>query len=1067
MSGAPSDAGDNAAPPLSSDQEIAARIGAALHDPFRKVWRGYGTDAWLPVLRALRRGIAAHERAAEELAEGLDGEAAEGVEAGPGGTEPEGAESAGAEPGGTEPDGGANGGQPFGPDSVVQAAARYRRRVVAEVLDPLRAAVRDADHAVRLEAELAEIAKRVAGAVEQLPALARAPISASALERRAGMGFWHGVKRECARALRPLVWRREARDVAVADVARRHLGRVVLPGQLRAFRESQRSRARWLGGVERAWSEWLSAVLRSPEGGAAGGEAGGGGDALPGAAHDLNRRLGALAGSDSSPWGDSAGMDAGQAEGILAATVAVAGTFIADASDVDTAPRRAEEAAADWDRWAAESATRLDICAILLEARRGVDGIRRELASNWGAAVSGIEAALTEIETSLARGRARVERLEGSVAGLVEALQREEGRTVDEIGRIEGTLPDPGRLLEALKDGAERALHRFQEVAERLPEEVVVHGVPRADARMRRPGGEGYAVELREAALQGFDALRAQRIRAAPTPVSEAVGQVRSLVAELREVAAYGFEAAIAEIAEAADPAAVQPTVMVASGLSRARNRVKEARAAVFDALAAAETSADREVDQGMDHLIQRATADRFTGRYLDARSQVVAEAARDQERWRGRLSRATRRLSGSWHALRTRLWPVKRALGIGEDLHTRAELRDRSLAFADEVPARLPVVYRRLFAFEPLTDPRLLAGREDAVEAVASARARWQAERTRSLMVIALSGSGVTSFLNIVAERPGGGQSRTVRRTLGERVRTEAALAARLGNWIGLDGAADLDGLADHILAAPADTLPQQVILEGAEHLHLRVPEGAFLLQRLLAFITRTQPRVFWVLSMSASAWQLAAKRCPASLGDIERITLGGLRPAELKQAVLARHRLSGLPLRYVEPRTGRALLRSRGRGAKRQQLIETEYFQKLHRASLGSIRLALFYWLRSADFGTVEGSLQVRPLESLEPFAGPLDIEHSFALKAILDHCTLTVAEYCEVVRVPVSQGRHMFHGLCDLRVIETVPRTEGGQEPPHSPQGSDGSEPRYRVRPLVSGAVVAHLKSLNIVH
>ena len=542
---------------------------------------------------------------------------------------------------------------------------------------------------------------------------------------------------------------------------------------------------------------------------------------------------------------------------------------------------------------------------------------------------------------------------------------------------------------------------------------------------------------------------------------------MHSQVAELREVAAYGFEAAIAEIEEAADPAAVQPTEMVANGLSRAGNKVDEARTAVFDSLAAAENAADREVGQGMEHLFQRATADRLTGRYLDARSQVVAEAARDHERWRGRLSRAARRLSGSWHALRTRLWPVKRALGIGEDLHTRAELRDRSLAFAEEVPGELPVVYRRLFALEPLTDPRLLAGREDAVEAVTSAWARWQAERARSLVVVAPTGSGVTSFLNIVAERLAGEESRTVRQTLWARLRTEAALAARLGHWLGLDGVADLDELADRVLEAPAGTLPGQVVLEGVEHLHLRVPEGASLVRRLLAFINRTQPQVFWVLSMSASAWQLAAKRCPTSLGDIEQITLDGLRPAELKQAVLARHRLSGLPLRYVEPRTGRSLLRSRGRGVKRQQLIETEYFQKLHRASLGSIRLALFYWLRSADFGTVEGSLQVRPLEALEPFAGPLDIEQSFALKAILDHGTLTVEEYCEVVRVPVPQGRHMFHGLSDLRVIEAVSGTEDGQEATDSPRGSDGSPTRYRVRPLVSGAVVSHLKSLNIVH
>ena len=221
----------------------------------------------------------------------------------------------------------------------------------------------------------------------------------------------------------------------------------------------------------------------------------------------------------------------------------------------------------------------------------------------------------------------------------------------------------------------------------------------------------------------------------------------------------------------------------------------------------------------------------------------------------------------------------------------------------------------------------------------------------------------------------------------------------------------------------------------------------------------------------MSSSAWQLAEKRCPASLADIEQVPLRGLRATELRQAVLARHRLSGLPLHYLEPRTGRNLLRTRRRGLrgsqKHQQLIETDYFQKLHRASLGSIRLALFHWLRSADFGTVEGSLRVRPLEPLEPFAGPLDIDQSFALKAILDHGTLTVDEYSEVVRVPVPRSRHMFHALSDLRVIETAPVPADGVEAAGAPAGSDGSGARYRVRPLVNGAVVAHLKSLNIAH
>ncbi len=1079
---------------LSTDQEIAALISATVHEPFRELWRGYEREAWAPVLAVLDEVVAAHERAMGGLGgvEGTGGAEGAGSATGAQASERTGAVESAGTPGDVETSEGAEG-RVAGEDAG--AGARYRRRVVDDVLGPLRSAVRDARHAVTLEAALAETARQVAGGVDALPAMATVPLSPSALEPQPGIGLWPAVKRGVARSLRTLLWRREVHDVAVAEVARGHLGRVVLPGQLRAFRDSQRSRAAWLGGLERAWAEWVPEVL---------------GAADLDAAKRLDRELRVLAAGGSSPWGRGVGMNAERSEGILLATVAVASTFAEIDADGDTAPRRDEEAAAEWDRWADESAARLDLCAILLDACDAVDGTRREMIASWTGAVGEIDAALSEVGARLDRGRVRAERLAGKVAGLAEALQREEERTVDDISRIEGTLPDPGRLLDTLTGAVDEALARFEETGAHLPESLVVHRVPRADAGMRRPGGPGHEVELREAALQAFDALRDQRIRRAPTAVSEAMGRVHTVVAELREVSAYGYEAAIAELSEAADPAEVEPTVMVVNGLSRAARKVEDARGILRDALAAAEARANLEVAEGTEHLVQRATADRLTARYLDARSHVVAEAARDQKKWRRRLARVAGRATAAWRILRTRLWPVKRALGIGADLRSQAELRDRSLAFAEEVPARLPVVYRRLFAFEPLSDPRLLAGREDAVDAVESSWARWQSERTRSLMVVAPPGSGITSFLNIVADRLRAEAPRVqsrpppvVRQTLRERMRTEADLANRLGGWLGmgdtqglgvtpetgdppdpgdapnlcdvadpgdaadLGNAPDLEALASRILRAPPDSLPRVVILEGAEHLHLRVPDGARLLERMLAFASRTQPRIFWVLSMTSSSWQLAKKRSPASFGDLESIELDSLTATELKQAVLARHRLSGLPLQYVEPRTGRHILLGRARGTgsrKHQQQIEADYFQKLHRTSLGSIRLALFHWLRSADFRTVEGSLLVQPLEPLQPFAGALDIDQSFALKALLDHGTLTVREYCEIVRVPLPQGRHLFHALCDLRVVEPAP---GAADPIEASPDSDAQETLYRVRPLVAGAVVTHLKSLNILH
>ena len=129
----------------------------------------------------------------------------------------------------------------------------------------------------------------------------------------------------------------------------------------------------------------------------------------------------------------------------------------------------------------------------------------------------------------------------------------------------------------------------------------------------------------------------------------------------------------------------------------------------------------------------------------------------------------------------------------------------------------------------------------------------------------------------------------------------------------------------------------------------------------------------------------------------------------------------------------------------------MEKDYFQRLHRAAQGSIREALFHWLRCAEFVSKEGALLVQPIEPLPSLAGALDLEQSFALKALLDHGTLTVDEYAEVARVSLEEARHTFRTMREMEVIEaTAKRRE-----------------RYRIRPLMTGPVTAHLRSRNILH
>ena len=96
---------------------------------------------------------------------------------------------------------------------------------------------------------------------------------------------------------------------------------------------------------------------------------------------------------------------------------------------------------------------------------------------------------------------------------------------------------------------------------------------------------------------------------------------------------------------------------------------------------------------------------------------------------------------------------------------------------------------------------------------------------------------------------------------------------------------------------------------------------------------------------------------------------------------------------------------------------------------------------------------------LETLAPFMSVLTLSQSFALKSLLDHGTLTADDYCAVSRTPPKDSYHLFRSLVDLHIIEVCGET--------SPAEESGGSVSYRIRPLMTGSVSAHLRSLNILH
>ena len=910
-----------------------------------------------------------------------------------------------------------------------RARTRYRAQVAAEVLGPVHEALHGAEMATELEAALHAAADGVRASLPELEAA-------------------------------------EGRRVE----------RTLLAVQRRAFRASQRRRARWLGRLERAWHDWVSVLLLPPPERTAENE-GSGSKGLKGvhveAAASLQKTLAALT-EQIEPTIHGSEDSTSAVQRMWRASVDLAdglrGKRSADSSD----GRREAELARRWDARSDETTARLALYREFLSLRSEVDALLSRTAQGWRRHASAVEAVLDRISAELVAGRERALTLgdapgdEAGVAALLNGLRAEKEGTANALQHVADTLPEPDTLLANLTEDVEEAIRSLLAAAAEVPEAFTVHNVPESGDRHRRPGGDTRTVRLREAVLQAFDALRVERIRAAPSVTEQAMDGIGVGVAQLCEVAAYGYEAAIAEVSEGKDSDPGEQIGPVTVALSRADERLREERLALRDAIDRAEARLNREVRAGFHQVVRRVLADRLKAGYLDARSYLAEEVSEDLDRWRGRAADVRRRTTRGLQAVRRRLAPMAGVLGIARE--APADTAGRTVAMADEVVRRLPVVYRRLFAFEPLTDPRLLAGRNDALGDVSAAWERREAGDHRSLLVVAAPGAGITSFLNIashrlaVAARHSETASPGVRGIFLERVREESNLAALLGGWLGIADAGNLEDLAESVLEAPASALPPAVVLEGLEHLHMRVEGGASLFEGLLTFMSRTESRVFWVVGMSSSAWQLIEKRSAPFAADLGHMVLEELSSGDLREAILARHRLSGLPLRFAAPQRKQDILRRRARqlrgNTRQQQLIESDYFQRLHRTSMGSIRTAMLHWLRSADFETIEGSLLVKPLESRAPLMSALDLPQSFALKALLDHGTLTVGEYCEIARAPEREGFHLLRSLVDLHVIEET----GAGSPAES---GTGAPPRYRLRPLMAGGVAAHLRSLNILH
>lgn len=746
-----------------------------------------------------------------------------------------------------------------------------------------------------------------------------------------------------------------------------------------------------------------------------------------------------------------------------------------------------------WTAWHHHVVERLDVDDLLLTLReRLVQEVDVLIESVVGATVHPVREAthragdaLEALKKEAAAACAKAEDTFGAGA-LAETLRDLLDRTLRHVDR---DLLSPLQSI-SLDRASERAIAAMRQrltafvatiperltLFVRLPPERAGQAGPTAEVELRKIVGGLLTDEFSARLLKSTEVLRQPLFRA----VSDAEGvrdvvryNVETAIEELEAVAASGERGEIVEaIANARE--------LTVDGLTRSADQLATVEAPLDAPLREFVERATETFERGWETLRQRTNAQNLVeAQFLDFKTRVIRATERTQRTLQEGVTFAEQKLRTFFRFGRRearRLVQLgQAAAGLAAQSASDRQRTLDALATASTLHANLPLVYRRLFAFGPTSDPSLFVNRTVELARVTRQYERWSEGKDSSALVIrASAGAGRTSFINVLEATVLDGVD-VAHAVLSGRLTTDDELARLLADALGFEPntARTLDMLETTILAE--DPGPKRVcVVERIEHLILRAPGGLDLLERALIFFSRTDSRVFWVITAIESGWTFVERSAPQITGLVDAVQLPPLTRDEIEELLMRRHRRSGLPLRFAEPEEPSTLLARRLGKTKtdeeRQDILRGDFFDGLYRASGPHPLLALLYWLRSADFEAKADTLTLRPVRPLDfGFIAQFDLPRAFALKALLQHGSLTLDEHDRVFRTTREESFLLFESLHNLRLIRRVHNDGAGWATGRNGQAERPEtvheEARYQLHPLAVAPVAAALRTRNM--
>lgn len=876
---------------------------------------------------------------------------------------------------------------------------------------------------------------------------------------------WPAVRFRGAPRLEPV------QNIPLRDLSAYHLG-VRVPRVLsRAVEGAIRDLAPSITLAERALADWTNRAMEIPDQDLPDPPA----TAHPALVEALARaHASALAASRPLP------PDLSSAARALHRDVSVSDTFM-----LDPRPYRPEVLARvripldrRWEGFHDRAANRASLGAEMAELRTSVleelDGFKEAVRG----AAADVAHALEERATALEDASPGTEAVD---AQGIQSIRREAMGSVDLLDKDLRELDGAGRARSA----ADELAAGLAEATRHLPQVVRCQAI-QDDERVVSPAPARRDYRLAELAETAFDVLALEQLRATAEPLGTHFEAAREATGEVRTVLDFNLSTAMEDLSQD-DPSPKAIRELVTGGIESAAAVAVEAAASLRSGVEEEFPQATASLDQAWSRLYGRIqVADQRQDELLGAWTAVRAWAGARGAQVRSAVSTAQGRGRRAWTTLRSRaLGALRRGrTAVLQPQVTDADVERTLVAIqeADRLTRHLPMVYQRLFALAPVSDPDLTVGRTSAVARVGHLRRRWERSVAPILVVTGQPGVGLTTFLNIISKRLFD-DCTVVRVNLKKRLSDPSAFfnAAVRAAYRSSgqeppeaipDGAeTDAGGTfsaqpAFQALAKLGRGRPLVVMVEPMEHLFSRRVGGAEVVEAVLTQLRQSPASVWWILTASSYAWALLEKLDPNAPTLAATLELKPPDRDDLEEVILKRHRKSGLPLHFEVPEDASRRLLAEARRAPteeaRQAIYRREFFDGLARIAAGDLTRAQFHWLRALDLDRQDRLLRVRSRPPLSfAFLSELDLDRAFALKAFLGHASLTPAEYAEITGETLHRCLVVFESLFGLRLIRPLSPDEAEEPTAVHP------DERYQLHPLTARPVVDYLQAQHIIH